>query len=615
MLSRHLDRYTILDKLSPLPGGTLYAAAETDNREVRVCLFVVDPAIARATPNLPEHLAATIAERSAEPTAGLSPVLRWLPGTEDRPHVIVLAALPDATWDTLARRGAITSDAARRWARALLDTLHTIHGHGRIHGRIDGEHVRVELGGELVLVESGLSEALLRAGASGLARTTLGCPERPLDAPATVHDDLYALGRLLYSAFARRAIPEGTAPVAPLREVQPHLPADLLTLVDALTHAVPEERPQSAEAARALLDNTPYDTPSAPEPTTPRPAAAASHRPTALILGLGLAWLGAMVSCIGVTTAFFTVDDFSDEPDYDIVQEAVGSQRAPVDPLPTELAGSEDDAVQDLVGKSVDEALEAVKPLVRAEVEITVFTDDPPTGTRVLEALASRGFTHPDNEVLDSPNDNFNIKASPESLQTLTAVEAIVRTTVGQPLKPMPDAAFDQDLFINLPMCSLPGDLRPSTCSGATTPPPLDAGTRVRIVEVHPEDAYYDDRAKLEGVICTAGGDPNPAPDGWVGGPFRCDNGQEPYFYRVMVERLGDAPATPPTAQEQQEGDRWRIVDVHKDDGYYGSRERMIGLVCTIESPNVHGDGTVGGQFRCNNGQEPYFYKAMVVAE
>ncbi|MBN2538339.1 hypothetical protein JXB37_08705 [candidate division WOR-3 bacterium] len=51
-----------------------------------------------------------------------------------------------------------------------------------------------------------------------------------------------------------------------------------------------------------------------------------------------------------------------------------------------------------------------LEPPERRHFEITVFCDDNDIGAEVLEALAELGYTNEENEVLGTPNDEFNVK-------------------------------------------------------------------------------------------------------------------------------------------------------------------------------------------------------------
>jgi hypothetical protein len=77
----------------------------------------------------------------------------------------------------------------------------------------------------------------------------------------------------------------------------------------------------------------------------------------------------------------------------------------------------------------------------------------------------------------------------------------------------------------------------PSADDGADT---VVSGDRVRLLEVSSEDAYYENRDKYEGVVCTAGDSITNNGGGWYGGPFSCVNGKEPYFYKVRAKKIGD---------------------------------------------------------------------------
>lgn len=109
-----------------------------------------------------------------------------------------------------------------------------------------------------------------------------------------------------------------------------------------------------------------------------------------------------------------------------------------------------------------------VSPEVRRQYEITIFTDDPETGRRVLAAIEAMGYTHPENEVLDTPNDEYNIKWGGAPEDVIDEIQGIVEPMVHQELFPRhifgPE---DHDIFINLPVCKLGGAYTPETCGMA----------------------------------------------------------------------------------------------------------------------------------------------------
>lgn len=113
---------------------------------------------------------------------------------------------------------------------------------------------------------------------------------------------------------------------------------------------------------------------------------------------------------------------------------------------------------------------DGVAPEVRRQYEVTIFTDDPETGRRVLAAIEAMGYTHPENEVLDTPNDEYNIKWGGAPEEVVEELQGIVEPMIHQELFPRhifgPE---DHDIFINLPVCKFGGAYRPETCGMATT--------------------------------------------------------------------------------------------------------------------------------------------------
>ena len=117
---------------------------------------------------------------------------------------------------------------------------------------------------------------------------------------------------------------------------------------------------------------------------------------------------------------------------------------------------------------------DGVSPEVRRQYEVTIFTDDPETGRRVLAAIEAMGYTHPENEVLDTPNDEYNIKWGGAPEEAVDELRGIVEPMIHQELFPRhifgPE---DHDIFINLPVCKLGGAYTPETC-GSTPVSPVD---------------------------------------------------------------------------------------------------------------------------------------------
>jgi hypothetical protein len=88
----------------------------------------------------------------------------------------------------------------------------------------------------------------------------------------------------------------------------------------------------------------------------------------------------------------------------------------------------------------------------RSDFEVTLFCDDTARARRFLERLGRLGYTHDENEVLDGPNEDFNIKYGglPEEFVEELAVQ--VESVFGT--RPRTRREFDRtsdQVFINLP--------------------------------------------------------------------------------------------------------------------------------------------------------------------
>ena len=64
----------------------------------------------------------------------------------------------------------------------------------------------------------------------------------------------------------------------------------------------------------------------------------------------------------------------------------------------------------------------------------------------------------------------------------------------------------------------------------------VPSGTRVKIVDVAADDAYYADRATIVGKHCVTEEETSLKDGGWHGGSIRCNDGSSYYFYKAQLE-------------------------------------------------------------------------------
>lgn len=56
----------------------------------------------------------------------------------------------------------------------------------------------------------------------------------------------------------------------------------------------------------------------------------------------------------------------------------------------------------------------------------------------------------------------------------------------------------------------------------------------------------------------------------------------------------------------------WTITEISPEDAYYADASDWVGVNCRPDAPTDRGDNWYGGSFDCENGEQPYFYKARM---
>ncbi len=146
-------------------------------------------------------------------------------------------------------------------------------------------------------------------------------------------------------------------------------------------------------------------------------------------------------------------------------------------------------------------------------------------------------------------------------------------------------------------------------------------GARVRVVGIHPDDAYHPTAASIIGAVGKVSGDLHSNDGCWMGGGFTADDGTYYYFYKAAVVGLG-AGGTPTVTGERfmgpnvTRGRKFRIVALHPDDAFYDDRASIIGKSCSAtDAMAAQEKGWYSGPARCTDGSEYYFFKVGVIVE
>lgn len=181
---------------------------------------------------------------------------------------IVMERLPGTTLAEVFDQGPMRPEAVRSLLNDVLSALEAAHGAGILHRDIKPGNLLVSSSGDRVQVaDFGIAKT------GGAAHTVTGqiigtmaymSPERVSGAPASVADDLYAVGLVAYEALAgRHAYPEENplalaraildAPPPPISSLRPDIDSHLAAAVDGALARAPGNRFASATQMRAAL--------------------------------------------------------------------------------------------------------------------------------------------------------------------------------------------------------------------------------------------------------------------------------------------------------------------------------------------------------------------------
>lgn len=210
-------------------------------------------------------------------------------GEHDGTPYIVMERLPGRTLGDIIAQGPMSSGQVRAMLDDVLGALETAHAAGVLHRDIKPGNILLSTSGDsLKVADFGIAKT------GGAAHTMTGqiigtmaymSPERVAGAPASVADDLYAVGLMAYEALlARRAFPQDN-PAALARAIMDDPPPPVTAfradvdpvLAEVVTRAMapdPRARFASATQMRAALAGDPAALSAGAAPSAPpsRPA-------------------------------------------------------------------------------------------------------------------------------------------------------------------------------------------------------------------------------------------------------------------------------------------------------------------------------------------------------
>ncbi len=257
-----LGRYEIQGVLGAGGMGVVYRAWDPDLQRL-VALKVIRSWM-RETPGARDHFLAEARAIAAIEHDNI--VLIHSVETHENQPCIVMPLLKGETFAAYLQnhKGPMPVEQIIHFAREVLNGLAAAHERGVIHRDIKPANIWIEpiegsKFGRVKILDFGLSAEVGEVGQRFGGTPGYMAPEQIRGEAPDARADLFSLGCMLYLAATGRAPFEGenstailvrtiTREPVPVRELNPTLPRDLITLLDRLLNKTPSARPESARS-------------------------------------------------------------------------------------------------------------------------------------------------------------------------------------------------------------------------------------------------------------------------------------------------------------------------------------------------------------------------------
>ena len=144
------------------------------------------------------------------------------------------------------KQGPLPLDQALGWAKQLLAICVFIHEQGFVHADLKSSNVIVSAQDQLSLIDFGIARKIQTDLGWGLGTRGYASPQLQSHQLATVQDDIYSFGAMLYFLFTGAEPSLAPEPDAllqrPLEVMRPGVPAHLVSIVERCLATEPEER-------------------------------------------------------------------------------------------------------------------------------------------------------------------------------------------------------------------------------------------------------------------------------------------------------------------------------------------------------------------------------------
>lgn len=155
------------------------------------------------------------------------------------------------------KQGPLPLDQALTWARQLLDICVFLHEQGFVHADLKSSNVIVSAQEQLSLIDFGIARKIQTDLGWGLGTRGYASPQLQSRQLATVQDDIYSFGAILYFLFTGAEPSLAPDPNAllqrPLEVMRPDVPASLVSIVRRCLATESKDRyPSMRELGHAL---------------------------------------------------------------------------------------------------------------------------------------------------------------------------------------------------------------------------------------------------------------------------------------------------------------------------------------------------------------------------
>jgi len=152
-----------------------------------------------------------------------------------------------------------------------------------------------------------------------------------------------------------------------------------------------------------------------------------------------------------------------------------------------------------------------------------------------------------------------------------------------------------------------------ATCPAGATTTALPGGYLVKVLAVHPEDAYHATADQYVGTAGLVDGGLHSNDGCWMGGGLVTEKGDYLYFYKGAFQLLHQPDYPTLQGSTVVNGTVFLVNDLSPSDANFGSKAEIVGHFCvSLGALQSTGAGWFGGKVACLDGNTYTFHQVAV---